>query len=720
MCWKNEEYTKGEIRMKDAVKNIIRPVYHVVVPEKIRARRIARLNGEMDYEKWITMLESNESYDLEFEYNPKISILVPVYNVLDKHLIPCIESVINQVYENWELCIADDCSTWPSVRNTLDKYVSDERIKIVYRKENGHISRCTNSALELATGEFVAFMDCDDVLRPNALYEVVKKLNENRELDFIYSDEDKIDDDGLNRHMPHFKPDWSPDTLMSHMYTCHFGVYRRSIANEIGGLRAGYEGAQDYDFTLRFTEKTDKIEHIDKILYHWRERKESTALDPSAKPYIFEAAKKSKEDALARRGLKGKLEMVDIMYQYRVNYISQDNPLVSIIIPSKDNYIVLKRCIDTLYEKTRYRNFEVVLIDNGSNPRNKRKYQELAEKYNFKYIYEKMDFNFSRMCNIGAENAVGEYYLFLNDDIEIIDEEWLERMVGHAELKHVGAVGAKLLYPNSNKIQHVGVINITNGPAHAFGTMSDDNIYYFGRNRIDYNWLAVTAACLLVNADKFEEVGGFDEAMAVTYNDVEFCIRLVEHGYYNVVRNDVVLYHHESISRGNDLLSEEKYNRLIKEQNYMYGAHRKYDHIDPFYNSNLAMRAADFSYNYLKENNEPYVVKKCDTDFELCKKIINAIDRITIGEMCIIEGWAFYNKEPYNWPIKILLKSEEDSYLITTHKVRRPDLLVHFNRRNGVEVTGFICEFPRVKSGKYEIFVCSEDKMTKTKKYLEL
>ena len=216
--------------IKQNIKKVARPIYHKVVPEKIRTRRAARLNRSLEYETWITMLEANENYDEKFEYNPKISILVPVYNVLDRHLIPCIESVLNQVYTNWELCLADDCSSWDSVRETLAKYEGNEKIKIVYRTENGHISRCTNSALEIATGEFVAFMDCDDVLRPNALYEVVKKLNENPNLDFIYSDEDKIDDDGFNRHMPHFKPDWSPDTLMSHMYTCHFGVYRRSIA----------------------------------------------------------------------------------------------------------------------------------------------------------------------------------------------------------------------------------------------------------------------------------------------------------------------------------------------------------------------------------------------------------------------------------------------------------------------------------------------------------
>lgn len=704
--------------IKQNIKKVARPIYYKMVPESIRAYRTAKLNRSLEYETWITMLEGNESYDEKFEYNPKISILIPVYNVLDRHLIPCIESVLNQVYTNWELCLADDCSSWKSVKETLAKYEDNEKIKIVYRTENGHISRCTNSALEIATGEFVAFMDCDDVLRPNALYEVVKKLNENPKLDFIYSDEDKIDDDGFNRHMPHFKPDWSPDTLMSHMYTCHFGVYRRSIANEIGGLRAGYEGAQDYDFTLRFTEKTNKIAHIDKILYHWRERKESTALDPSAKPYIFEAAKKSKEDALARRGLKANLEMVDIMYQYRVNYISQTNPLVSVIIPSKDNYKVLKRCIETLYEITRYKNFEVILVDNGSNDENKKLYQGLADKYKFKYIYEKMDFNFSRMCNNGAKEAKGEYFLFLNDDIEIINEEWLERMVGHAELEHVGAVGAKLLYPNSKLIQHIGVINIANGPVHAFAGLSDDNIYYFGRNKIDYNWLTVTAACLLVKASKFEKVNGFNEEMPVTYNDVEFCFKLVEAGYYNVVRNDVILYHHESVSRGDDLLSKGKFKRLMSEQNYMYELHPKFKNYDPFYNTNLAQRAADFSYNMLKENIGKCSIKENDTEFEICRKVVNAIDRVYVDDECIIEGWGFYNERPYNGDVQLLLKSKNKEYLITTRKTYRSDLAIHFKRKPGAELSGFICEFDKIDAGKYDIYVCCKNKATKAKKTL--
>lgn len=550
------------------------------------------------YEKWITALESSERYDEVFSYNPKISVIVPVYNVLDRHLIPCIESVINQVYENWELCIADDNSSWENVRSTLEKYESHEKIKIVYRKENGHISKCTNSALEVATGEFVAFMDCDDLLRPNALYEVVKKLNENPDLDFIYSDEDKVNDNGKKRHIPHFKPDWSPDTLMSHMYTCHLGVYRRSIVNEIGGLRVGVEGCQDYDFTLRFTERTNRVGHIAKILYHWRERKESTAANIAAKPYILEAQKKIKEEALERRGLKGELELVNTMHQYRVRYISKDNPLISIIIPSKDNFEVLKRCIESLVSMTEYKNYEIILVDNGSTEENKLKYADLAKNYFVRYVYDEMDFNFSKMCNIGASVSKGDFLLFLNDDIEIIHGDWLSRMIGHAEVEHVGAVGAKLLYPGGNIIQHAGVILIENGPVHAFGGCDNENQYYFDRAKLEYNWLAVTAACLLVKKTKFDEVGCFDETFAVTYNDVDLCLKLVEAGYFNVVRNDVVLYHHESVSRGNDLIDEAKMQRLMDEQARLYRKHPLYDKRDPFYNIQLTQKNMNFDYNF--------------------------------------------------------------------------------------------------------------------------
>lgn len=315
-------------------------------------------NDEKNYQNWIKKNETalNEFDEEKIPYKPLISVVVPVYNVSTKMLKECIMSVVNQTYANWELCLADDASTMPEVRKCLDSFKNNTKIKIKYREKNGHISRCTNSAIEMATGEFVAFMDCDDVLAPNALYEVVKMLNEDETLDFIYSDEDKLSEDGKHRHQPHFKPDWSPDTMMSLMYTCHLGVYRKSIGDELGWLRTGFEGAQDYDFTLRFTEKTKRIGHITKILYHWRERKESTAINPEAKGYIVDATRKTKEEALKRRGYNAELEWVDNIYQFRVNYKPVGNPKVSIIIPSKDNFEVFKRCIDTLTEKTGYKN----------------------------------------------------------------------------------------------------------------------------------------------------------------------------------------------------------------------------------------------------------------------------------------------------------------------------------------------------------------------------
>lgn len=676
---------------------------------------------DIDYEKWIQSVEAKETYDEEFAYNPKISVLVPVYNVLDKHLIPCIESVINQVYENWELCLADDCSTWENVHRTLKNYEDHPKIKIVYRKENGHISNCTNSALEIATGEYIAFLDCDDILRPNALYEVVKKLNQDRDLDFIYSDEDKVDDDGNNRHMPHFKPDWSPDTLMSHMYTCHLGVYRTKIAREIGGLRAGFEGAQDYDFTLRFTEKTNKIAHISKILYHWRERIESTATSPDAKPYILNAAERCKQEAVERRGLKAKIEMIDGAFQYRVNYISQKKPLISIVIPSKDNYEILKRCIDSLFEKTKYDHFEVLLIDNGSDLNNKKKYSELAEKYKFEYIYQKMDFNFSKMCNKGAIHANGEYLLFLNDDIEIIDEEWLERMLGQAELNHVGAVGAKLLYPDSHHIQHCGVINIEDGPSHVLANYTDAVIYNYGRNIETYNYSAVTAACLLVEKSKYYEVGGFEEKFAVAYNDIDFCFKLIEKGYFNVVRNDAVLYHHESISRGNDAVDEKKFERLKRERELLYSCHPDFVQRDPFYNEMLTQNGVDFSCNYsYGSGQEKFIETNIDIPGET--DIICNIDQMNRGNICNIIGWAFRSACTEFQNIKVYLCDEEKGYVISANKCKRSDVKNAYGSDCPFEYVGFICDIPvgKMKSGIYKVGIMIDEQCIMTDKVYEV
>lgn len=535
------------------------------------------------YEKWIKRYEKEIYKTLPLRYNPLISVIIPVYNVESALLIECIESVRRQTYKNWQICLADDASTWKNVRKALEEYEADERIKIIYRQENGHISRSTNSALALADGEFVAFMDCDDTLAPNALYEVVRLLNEDKRLDFIYSDEDKMDEKGEHRHYPHFKGGWSPDTLLSLMYTSHLGVYRRKLVEEVGGLRIGYEGAQDYDLTLRITEKTDRIGHIAKVLYHWRERKESTATDVMAKPYILEAQKKAKEDALRRRGLKGSVEFVEEAAQFRVNYEVPDQTKISIIIPSKDNYGVLKRCVESIVLKSSYSDYEIIVVDNGSNKTVKQHYTELCREYGILYLYEQEDFNFSRMCNRGAAQAKGDLLLFLNDDTEVIEPEWLERMAGHASLPHVGAVGAKLFYPESHLIQHSGVVNVVEGPSHILCQVDDRIVSDFARNRMDYNYIAVTGACLMVAKTKFEEINCFDEDLPIAYNDVDLCFKLVEHGYYNVQRNDVKLFHYESLSRGDDRKDKAKFKRLALDRAKLYKRHESFYEYDPFY-----------------------------------------------------------------------------------------------------------------------------------------
>lgn len=689
--------------------------YYVLI-YKIKYGKSVQVDSPSEYQKWIKYNEEDILETKPLEYNPLISIVIPVYNVPDQMLIDCIESVLNQTYTNWQLCLADDHSSQESMREILKSYEDHTRIRVVYREENGHISKATNSAIELAEGEFIAFMDCDDLLAPNALYDVAVKLNENPEYDFIYSDEDKVDSEGIIRWDPHFKPDWSPDTLMAMMYTSHLGVYRATIVRELGGLREGFEGSQDYDFTLRFTEKTNKIGHIPKVLYHWRQVEGSTAAAPEAKPYVFEAAKKAKQEALNRRGLNGKITFMPNAYQMRVIYENPEHPLVSIIIPSKDNYEIYERCIETLKQITSYPNYEIINVDNGSNKDNKKKYEQLNQKYGCQYCYKKMEFNFSQMCNIGASKATGEFLLFLNDDIEIINEDWLNKMVGQASQNHIGAVGAKLYYPNSTLIQHCGVVNLSLGPSHFFSGYDDSQIYYFGRNIFDYNVSAVTGACLLVSREKFEEIGGYDEKLPVAYNDVDLCFRLIEAGYYNVVRNDAILYHHESISRGYDNKSKEKMERLIRERTKLYEKHPLFVMNDPFYSRNLTQYNINCDINTQKMvayNN----LKKVDAKepFTEDENLIGKIDCVMKMDHIFIQGYAYFaNKMLNNQRItKILLEGETESFLVETNKIYRPDLQQLLNTRKHINLSGFNCfiNMDDLHDSEYTMKIILDDKI---------
>ncbi|MCR5210655.1 MAG: glycosyltransferase [Lachnospiraceae bacterium] len=682
-----------------------------------------------NYETWMTDKEIADEKarekDSPFAYNPLISVLVPVYNVLDKHLIPCIESVLNQTYKNIELCLSDDNSSFPNVKETLKKYESDERVKVVYRSENGRISRNTNSALEVASGEFCALLDCDDTLAPFALYEVVKKLNENRSLDFIYSDEDKIDDDGKERRMPHFKPDWSPDTFFSHMYTCHLGVYRTSIIRKIGGFRPECDGSQDYDLTLRFTEQTtpDKIAHIPLILYHWRERVESTSADIEAKPYVIEAARKAKEDALRRRNISADLEYLPTRYQWRVNYIPQGFPLVSIIIPSKDHPDVLMRCLGSIVKYTEYKNYEIIVVDNGSSADNRKLLEDRfegirADGTTIKYVYNVEEFNFSHMCNTGAAAASGSLLLFLNDDTELFDRgalglSWLSRMAGQASQSHTGAVGAKLLYPDGHTIQHCGIINNDHSPVHAFIGMSDDGFYYFNRNAIEYDWLAVTGACLMISADKFKEAGGFNEDLKVAYNDVDLCLKLVEKGYYNIVRTDVIIKHWESVSRGVDHEDDAKMKRLDAEREKLTKAHPALMERDPFYNPNFTKKSVDFSFDYPEPSLDNYVITKIEGSASSAlhddPRLMGNIDIMFMRNehVLYVEGWGIAAGHAGEKSVDLLLRSENNTYSITKDPVLREDLPKAFPDEEHALLGGFrtFVDLSKLEKGSYELML---------------
>ena len=684
-----------------------------------------------DYETWILQKEAAENARIEdpsgsrLAYRPLISVLVPVYNVLDRHLIPCIESVLNQTYQNLELCLADDCSTWPNVRKTLQKYENDPRVKIIYREQNGHISECTNTALAAASGEFAGLLDCDDLLSPYALYEMAARLNENPELDFIYSDEDKVDDDGRNRHYPNFKPDWSPDTLMSNMYTCHFTIYRTSLVRKAGGLRSEYNGSQDYDLALRIAELTtrDRIAHIDKVLYHWRERPESTSVNAEIKPYVFEASRKAKLASLARRRITGTAVHVDIMNQYNIVYDTPGDPLVSILIPSKDHPDVAHRCVSSIVERTDYRNFEILLIDNGSSNENRILYEQFCKDFGVTYLYEPMEFNFSRMNNLGASKAKGEYLALVNDDIEITDEKWLGTMLGQAMLEYAGAVGCKLLYPDTRLIQHIGVINLERGPAHMYSGLSDEPVYPFGRNRLHYNLLAVTAACLVVKKSRYFKVGGMDESFAVSYNDVDFCMKLYEVGYFNVVRNDVVLLHHESLSRGNDLADLSKMRRLMREEERLYGIHPQFAHRDPFYNRHYSKTSNDFSLDF--ENFEENLSAVSSKEFRMPpeKEFNGNIDRISVERYIEIEGWCLRRDLPDNDSLtySLVLKGEEKNYRISVFRIAREDVAKAFPECGNISRCGFRVRFhrDRIRDGRYEIFLASSKGSWRSGSFLE-
>lgn len=522
------------------------------------------------------------------------SIVVPVYNTPLDLLARLVASVKAQWYSSWELIFVDDASPNDAVRTTLSA-LQDPRIRTIFSDKNRGISDTTNIGLNAAQGEYVVFLDHDDELTVDCLYELALCI-ERDDPDFIYSDEDKIATDG-SFTQPFFKPDWSPDTMMSTMFTCHVMCVRRSLLEKVGGLRKEFDGSQDYDFVLRLVEHTNRISHIPKVLYHWRIIPASVASDLNAKPYAIEASRSAREAALKRRNLQGVVEPVSQVPGYfRIRYDVVGTPLISIIIPSKNNAAVLRRCVESIQDLSSYRNFEIIIMDNGSTHVDAvRTLRYFSAQDGIRVIPHNQPFNYSELNNIGVRHSQGDILLFLNDDTEVLSPDWLNRMAGYAQLDHVGAVGAKLLYPNSRSVQHNGVLNLDTGPAHALLREDADSPGYFMRNLLEWNWLAVTGACLMVERRKFEAVGGFNEKLPIAYNDVKLCFDLVDHGYYNVVCPAVELTHHESLTRGADELTPEKRARCMRDMELLYRLSPHYFMRDPFHNPNLHPSSVHFA-----------------------------------------------------------------------------------------------------------------------------
>ena len=532
-----------------------------------------------------------------FSYKPFFSILVPVYNPQVTYFRAMLDSLLAQVYPHFEVCLADDASTNKEIQKIIKEYAAkDPRIQYILRKENGHISACSNSALSIATGEFAVLVDHDDLITEDALYQVARTLNEEANTDFLYSDEDKINDSN-QFHEAHFKPDWSPDNFLSRNYICHLAVLRTAILREVGGFREGFEGSQDYDLFLRFFEKTNKIVHIPKVLYHWRVHRASTAMNQEAKPYAFIAGQKALAEALVRRNEPGRVLHGASPGTYVVRYQRTENAKISILIPSKNKANVLSACLHSIFEKSSYKNFEVIVIDNGSSEADVfRLYATMDEKYpeQFNYYLHDIPFNFSSLINHGRSKATGDFLLLLNNDTEVITEDWMEAMIEFAQRTTTGVVGCKLLYPNDT-IQHAGVVIGMGGAAgHSFVQEQRNAASYFNYINSISNYSALTAACIMIKATVFDEANGFEENFSVEYNDIDFCLRVKELGYHNVYLPHVELYHHESLSRGTIFASKRSTLLHEKEKGLFVEKWNAYIHHDPCYSKHLSLEASDF------------------------------------------------------------------------------------------------------------------------------
>jgi GT2 family glycosyltransferase len=531
-----------------------------------------------EYQAWLhhhaptaAYLDTERAAARNLAYQPKISILMPVYNTRPEWLRDAVESVRAQTYVNWELCIVDDASTDPATRKALRRYALRRKIQRARLGENSGIVAASNRALSMATGEFVGFLDHDDELKPNALFEVVKLLNRQRALDFIYTDEDKKEPDGRLSD-PFFKPDWSPELLLTTNYVTHFAVYRKDLVDRLGRLRRGYDGSQDHDLALRVTEATDRIGHIPLPLYTWRKVPGSAAGSAEAKPWAYQAGARALQDSLRRRGLDGDVAPGLWKGSHRVRYRITGNPTVGIIIPTRDRLDLLRRCIQSIEELSSYQHYEVIVVDNDSTDEET---VEFLSTLKGRVLEYPGSFDFANMMNVAAAEARTDMLLFLNNDTEVIAPNWIEAMLEYAQQPQIGAVGARLLYPQGHP-QHEGIIM-----GLGLGTAGNvDHGGYFSLGQSVLNASAVTAACMMTRSTVFSELGGFEKQLTVAFNDVDYCLRLWRAGYRVVYTPYAELFHYESASRGS--LHPPADEAFFRERWGCPG-----EIVDPYYNPNL-------------------------------------------------------------------------------------------------------------------------------------
>ena len=596
--WKVAKYIKNNPR-------VIKQGLRIAKNQGIKAlfKEIKLINSKSNQLHNIYIYKAPElSNEIKYEISgfikkPLISIIMPIYNVEPKWLDLAIKSIEGQWYENWELCIADDKSSNKKTIQFL-KAINSPKIKVTFLKENGNISVASNAALSITSGEYIALMDNDDELTLDALYEVVSAINEHN-AEFIYSDEDKLEIDG-SFSGPHFKPDFSPDMFLSQNYLSHLGVIKKTLITKVNGFSVGLEGAQDYDLYLKVLEHTDKIHHIQKVLYHWRKIPGSTAVAFGEKSYAQEAGINALKNATKRRGINADILNGQHHGTYRVKYKLKEKPLISIVIPFKDKPELLTMCIESILDKSTYANFEVIGVSNNSEEKETflemDRLKSLDKRIKF-YKYN-VPFNYSDINNHTVNRyARGQHIILLNNDIEIITPDWIESMLEFSQREDVGAVGAKLYYPNDT-IQHAGIIIGISGLAgHSHKYYSRHEGGYFSRLDLIQNFSAVTAACLMIKKSVFNEVNGLNEKeLKIAFNDVDFCLRVSEKGYLNVFTPYCEAYHHESLSRGLEDTAE-KQNRFKGEVEYMQKRHKNIlESGDPFYNLNLTLNHENFNY----------------------------------------------------------------------------------------------------------------------------